>query len=100
MGKKLIYALVFIVFFVHPACAVEVVPMSIQEIIIQPVGETIIYTNIFKNDTISIQLRLSYFAVATKISNLINDVMMVSWGKSAFVDVNGNSLIRWYQGKL
>lgn len=89
--KKITFVLIFVLAFSTIATAMNKVDLSVQEMIIQSDGEDIIYTNIFHDETMAFQCRLSWFCVLGKISNPTDNVMFVSWRKSAFVDVNGNS---------
>ncbi|HQK24438.1 MAG TPA: PDZ domain-containing protein [Synergistaceae bacterium] len=74
-----------------PIHGVENITLSIQDFIIQRPDETRIYTNSFSDSKITIQLRLSWFSILARITNTTNDVQSVSWGKSAYIDVDGNS---------
>ncbi|MBN1333054.1 MAG: PDZ domain-containing protein [Synergistales bacterium] len=65
--------------------------MSIQDIIIQPDGEKIIYTNNFADQRVAIQLRLGSFSIASRITNVTDDILFISWERSAFIDVDGGS---------
>lgn len=92
--KKLILvltAMLAVCAFSGAAPGVENVLFSVQEVIFQPQGETRIYTNNFADGTIALQSRLSWYAVAAKISNVTNDVLFLSWNKSAFIDAQGIS---------
>lgn len=89
--KKITFVLIFVLAFSTIATAMNKVDLSVQEMIIQPHGEDIIHTNNFHDETMAFQFRLSWFCVRSKISNPTDNIMFVSWQKSAFVDVNGNS---------
>ena len=73
------------------ANAMEKIDMSVQDLIIQPQGETTIYTNNWSNDKLSLQLRLTWIGCLIRVTNNTDQPMLLSWNKSAMVDIDGNS---------
>lgn len=89
--KRIFLALVILFICATAGSAIENISMSIQDIILQPDGEKIIYTNKFADHRVAIQLRLSSFSIASRITNVTKDILFIAWDRSAFIDVDGCS---------
>lgn len=91
MLKRVLIVFIFVQLLSGVCFAVENIDMSVKDIIIQQPNETKVYTNSYSDNEIILQLRLSWFGVLTRITNVTNRIQSISWGRSAFIDVDGNS---------
>lgn len=91
--KKVLIAVLVLSLFITPVFAADIrdIEISIQEMLIQNANEPRRYTNEWSDETIALQMRLSWYGVLLHVVNKSSSIAHLSWDKSAFILTNGQS---------